>query len=74
MKDPIKLALSDLAVLQFENLELLVHHLWIYGHNEIYIAGSFVSDKEFPRDIDGYFECDMLLYAKGKIIRELVNS
>lgn len=37
----------------------------------IFIDGSFVEDKDHPNDIDGYFECDLLDLASGRLQREL---
>lgn len=38
-----------------DHLEVLCRQLWICGVKEIYIDGSFCSDKYQPNDIDGYF-------------------
>lgn len=38
-----------------QNLEVLVKQLWEEGIDEIYIDGSFATDKLHPGDIDGYF-------------------
>jgi hypothetical protein len=38
-----------------DNLEVCVRQLWTCGVEEIYIAGSFCTDKYHPEDIDGYF-------------------
>lgn len=38
-----------------QNLRILVEQLWIVGITEIYIDGSFATDKLRPGDIDGYF-------------------
>jgi hypothetical protein len=38
------------------NLEIMVSHLWTFGIDRIFIDGSFVEDKDHPKDIDGYFE------------------
>jgi hypothetical protein len=38
-----------------DNLEICVNQLWKCGIEEIYIDGSFVTDKFQPGDIDGYF-------------------
>ena len=34
---------------------------------EIVIDGSFVEDKDHPNDIDGYFECDLMELATGRL-------
>lgn len=39
--------------------EILVRQLWAVGISAIFLDGSFVEDKAHPRDIDGYFECDL---------------
>ena len=33
--------------------------------------GSFAEDKDHPNDIDGYFVCDLLDFATGRVEREL---
>lgn len=38
-----------------QNLRVLVKQLWDEGITEIYIDGSFATDKLHPGDIDGYF-------------------
>lgn len=53
------------------NLALLVRQLWGVGIREIFIDGSFVEDKNHPRDIDGYFVCDKKMLASGHLQREL---
>lgn len=37
------------------NLEICAKQLWAVGVEEIYIDGSFVTDKYRPNDIDGFF-------------------
>lgn len=37
------------------NLEICVKQLWAVGIEEVYIDGSFCTDKYQPNDIDGYF-------------------
>jgi hypothetical protein len=54
-----------------DNLEILVRQLWKVGIENIFINGSFVEDKEHPNDIDGYFECDLVEFASGRLEREL---
>lgn len=41
-----------------DELSYLVKHLWQVGIADIYVDGSFVSDKAHPGDIDGYFHCE----------------
>ena len=53
------------------NLAILVKQLWKVDINTIYINGSFVEDKDHPSDIDGYFECDFLDLATGRLERDL---
>jgi len=50
-----------------ENLAVLVEQLWQAGIGEIFVDGSFVEDKEHPNDIDGYFVCDMMELATGRL-------
>ena len=38
-----------------QNLRVLVEQLWTEGITEIFIDGSFATDKLHPGDIDGYF-------------------
>jgi len=38
-----------------QNLRILVEQLWKEGITEIFIDGSFATDKLHPNDIDGYF-------------------
>jgi uncharacterized protein DUF6932 len=54
-----------------DNLEVLVIQLLHVGITEIFIDGSFAEDKEHPNDIDGYFECDLMRFATGRLEREL---
>ncbi|MBL6991828.1 MAG: hypothetical protein ISR65_18745 [Bacteriovoracaceae bacterium] len=52
--------------------KILVKQLWKAGVTEIFLDGSFVENKDYPNDIDGYFDpCfsmydfeDMKLYEK----------
>jgi hypothetical protein len=50
-----------------ENLAILVDELWQVGIEDIFIDGSFVEDKEHPNDIDGYFVCDLMELASGRL-------
>ncbi|MBU7006432.1 hypothetical protein Ga0451573_001348 [Peptococcaceae bacterium DYL19] len=52
-------------------LEILTKQLWEVGINEIFIDGSFVEMKPHPNDIDGYFECDLMYLASGRLEQEL---
>jgi hypothetical protein len=54
-----------------ENLGVLATQLWQVGITEIFVDGSFVEDKAHPNDIDGYFECDVLDFASGRLQKEL---
>ncbi|MFA6033488.1 MAG: hypothetical protein WC889_11370 [Myxococcota bacterium] len=53
------------------NLEVMVRQLWEVDISEIFIDGSFVEDKEHPNDIDGYFACDMMELASGRLQNRL---
>lgn len=50
-----------------DNLEAMVAQLRGVGVTEIFIDGSFVEDKDHPNDIDGYFECDLMELATGRL-------
>ncbi|MFW5739685.1 MAG: DUF6932 family protein [Myxococcota bacterium] len=54
-----------------ENLAVLVDQLWRVGIADIFIDGSFVEDKEHPNDIDGYFVCDLMELATGRLQTQL---
>ncbi len=54
-----------------DNLELLVQQLWQVGITKVFIDGSFAEDKEHPNDIDGYFVCDLMSLASGRLQEEL---
>lgn len=41
------------------NLSTLANQLWSVGVKNIFINGSFVEEKNYPDDIDGYFECEV---------------
>src|SRR5215212_4898053 len=49
----------------------MVGQLWEAGISEIFVNGSFVEDKDHPGDIDGYFECEVLEVASGRLQRKL---
>jgi len=54
-----------------DNLEILVRQLWQVGIAEVFIDGSFVEDKDHPNDIDGYFVCELMELASGRLQRAL---
>ena len=54
-----------------ENLAILVCQLRPVGITEIFIDGSFVEEKDYPNDIDGYFHCDLRALATGRLEAEL---
>ena len=54
-----------------DNLEVMAKQLWKVGITEIFIDGSFVEDKDHPNDIDGYFVCDLMELASGRLERKL---
>ena len=53
------------------NLEVLVGQLWSVGIERIFIGGSFLQAKARPKDIDGYFECDIFHYASQELRHQL---
>ena len=53
------------------NLEIMVRQLWQTGIEDVFIDGSFVEDKDHPNDIDGYFVCDLMELASGRLERRL---
>lgn len=50
-----------------DNLAVLVDQLWQVGIDGIFVDGSFVEDKDHPNDIDGYFVCDLMELATGRL-------
>lgn len=54
-----------------ENLGTMAGQLWEVGIAEVYVAGSFVEDKDHPNDIDGYFECSFRDFVTGRLQRSL---
>ena len=50
-----------------DNLSILARQLWQVGIEQVYVGGSFVEAKDHPNDIDGYFSCDVQLYATGQL-------
>jgi hypothetical protein len=53
------------------NLTVLVGQLWQVGITDIFVDGSFAENKDHPNDIDGYFACDLMHLASGRLEREL---
>lgn len=53
------------------NLRVMVEQLWSVGVDEVFIDGSFVEDKDHPNDIDGYFVCDPMRFASGRLEHDL---
>lgn len=53
------------------NLAVLTDQLRQVGVANVFVDGSFVEAKEHPNDIDGYFECDLMHLASGRLQREL---
>jgi hypothetical protein len=49
----------------------MVRQRWHVGIKDIFIDGSFVEDKDHPNDIDGYFVCDLMELATGRLERNL---
>jgi hypothetical protein len=54
-----------------DNLEVMVKQLWETGITQVFIDGSFVEDKDHPNDIDGYFVCDLIELATGRLQTKL---
>jgi hypothetical protein len=50
---------------------VLVRQLWQVGITEVFIDGSFVEDKAHPNDIDGYFVCNLMELASGRLQEQL---
>jgi len=50
-----------------DNLSRVVSVLRLAHIRPLYVDGSFVEDKNEPRDIDAYFECDRRAWAVGTI-------
>jgi hypothetical protein len=62
---------ADWRATLVDNLEVMVRQLWHVGIKDIFIDGSFVEDKDHPNDIDGYFVCDLMELASGRLERRL---
>jgi hypothetical protein len=54
-----------------DNLEVVVGQLWRVGVTSICIGGSFVEDRNYPYDIDGYFYCDFDQFRSGELQERL---
>lgn len=58
-----------------DNLEILIKQLWSVKIHEIFVGGSFAElFCEHPRDIDGYFICDIKPgsdYVTGRLEKRL---
>jgi hypothetical protein len=52
-------------------LEPIVRQLWQSGVSEIYVNGSFATNKLEPADIDVYFECPAQRIASGELLEAL---
>jgi len=50
-----------------DNLGVLAGQLRQVGIDEVFVDGSFVEDKDHPNDIDGYFVCDLMELATGRL-------
>ena len=53
------------------NLGHLANQLWAVGITNLFIDGSFVEDKDHPKDIDGYFETTTYRVASGQLQDDL---
>lgn len=53
------------------NAEVLINQLWQVGIENIFLDGSFVEDVSRPRDIDGYFECDMDYFSTRQFHKDI---
>jgi len=53
------------------DLDLLVRQLWQISITDVYVDGSFVEDKDRPRDIDGYFLCNRAPLASGRLEEQM---
>jgi len=54
-----------------QNLIILVDQLRQVGITEIFVNGSFASDKSRPGDIDGYFACEPFFFKSGLLADQL---
>lgn len=52
-------------------LRVMVEQLWAVGIEDIFVDGSFAEAKDHPNDIDGYFVCDAVRFASGRLEEEL---
>jgi len=55
-----------------DRLEILCRHLWVVGIVDVFVDGSFVTDKLRPGDIDGYFVCDFERFQRDQWPRLLL--
>lgn len=62
---------SEWRLMLTQNLEILAKQLWKVGIENIFVDGSFVEEKAHPNDIDGYFECNLMHLASGKLEHDL---
>lgn len=62
---------SEWRLYLVQNVGILASQLAQVGYNTLFIDGSFVENKDHPNDIDGYFDCDLMDLATGKIPDEL---
>ena len=54
-----------------DNLSFLVNQLWQIEITEIFIDGSFIEDKDHPKDLEGYFVCAFEDLISGKLEQDL---
>ena len=54
-----------------DRFEVLAGQLWGVGIEQIYLGGSFASDKDHPGDLDGYFMCERAAYKTRALHRAL---
>jgi hypothetical protein len=62
---------AEWRALLVDNLAIMVGQLWQVGIEDIFVAGSFVEEKDHPNDLDGYFVCDLPFYAGGQLEQAL---
>jgi len=49
--------------------EILIKQLWQVGVCDIFLDGSFVEDKDYPNDIDGYFDPHLSMLKQADMIK-----
>lgn len=54
-----------------DNLETVLRALQGCQFGRVFIAGSFVERKDYPGDIDGYYECSLEYLISGALERDL---